>query len=879
LLLRRSIIDCRMLAHSAMNVLLMSGGDISAAKLDLGEMITMVSPLAGDGLVHADIILLSAKMEYNGLVLAALDFDRRRRGAGKAAERISPDEIREMLDSGNVREFTGHDGETFYGFTATSALPGRGPMCAGRLVFSRARILDPVVKLRTIIYGAVGLSFIMLSALGYVFGRLISRSADELIQGVERIGGGDMDHVLSVNSHDEFSMLGNTINHFVLMIKMQIQELRRANAELKRLDLLKDEFLTSISHELRTPLYGIIGIAESMLDRLTNGSASAGVDENLSLISVSARRLSHLINNILDYSRLKHGAVDIADSVVDLSAVVEVVISILRPLILQKGITVENRIQAESVYVRGDADRIQQVLLNLIGNSVKFTDQGGISVDCSDESVDGDAATAAVTVSDTGVGLPGGKPEDLFGIYARADSTGGRYYSGSGLGLAIAKYLVELHGGTITAFPNIPRGACFRFTLKKHTGPRQTVSSGAGYSPLLREDEYALGEKARGAASETRENGLVLVIDDEPVIQKLLAASLEQWGYGVVTMAQGQEALDMMKGGLLPDLIILDVMLPRMSGYDVCREIRKIHAPHELPILMLTARGKPEDMVTGLEAGANDYLAKPIERKALHARVQNLISLRKSARLSTELSIIRHDLDMAHHIQQDIMLGKNPEIEGVDIEVRYIPMDELGGDFFNIHRIDDKRIAVLIADVSGHGLPAAFICAMLKVAYMFHLEQEHEPGPLLSRVNASMYGLTGDQYITAFYALIDLEKRMIFQSSAGHWPLLVCGEDGGMRSVVSKGVPFGWAENNRYDTASLDLVKRDRLVFYTDGIIELKNKSGEMFWTENFSDFIKQNRASKIDSFADTVVEKLHSWSGADSFRDDVTLIVLDINR
>ena len=111
LLLRRSIIDCRMLAHSAMNVLLMSGGDISAAKLDLGEMITMVSPLAGDGLVHADIILLSAKMEYNGLVLAALDFDRRRRGAGKAAERISPDEIREMLDSGNVREFTGHDGD------------------------------------------------------------------------------------------------------------------------------------------------------------------------------------------------------------------------------------------------------------------------------------------------------------------------------------------------------------------------------------------------------------------------------------------------------------------------------------------------------------------------------------------------------------------------------------------------------------------------------------------------------------------------------------------------------------------------------------------------------------------------------------------------
>ncbi|HOO72794.1 MAG TPA: SpoIIE family protein phosphatase [Spirochaetota bacterium] len=882
-LIKRSETECRMFVRTALNVLLINGGDIANARLDLAEMITMVSPLKQDGLVQADIILLSSRPDYHGLILASLDG---KPGSGARAK-LPQAEVDARAKQPGMRTILYPKEGTCYEFSAIDALPGRPPLCMGRLVFSRDRVLAPLVRVRTIIYWAIGLTLLVVCGIGFFFGSFLTRSVEQLIYGVERVGGGDMDYVLPLTSKDEFSMLANTINHFVKVIKLQIHELQRANRELLRLDELKDEFLASVSHELRTPLYGIIGITESLLEGIGRGSEDSTM-ENLSLITVSARRLSHLINNILDYSRLRHGDIELRDDIVDMFSVTEVVISIMRPMILKKGIRVENRIQGETIYAKGDTDRIQQIMLNLLGNAVKFTDEGVITITAAASEREQERLLE-ITVADTGIGLSEGGEQDIFGLYVQANAKQERSYAGSGLGLAITRHLVELHGGTIHAVPNEPRGARFVFTLKiaggddvkKSRAPvKAAVNEGAFVETAEGEGAVATGAGPGELPAAGEGAGLVLVVDDEPVIQQVLRSSLELWGYGVITMGRGDEALVLLREGVYPDLVILDVMLPRMSGYEVCRSIREIYAPHELPVLMLTAKGKPGDMVTGLEAGANDYLAKPLERRELHARVQSLISLRNSARLASELGLIQHDLQIAHEIQQTVMLKENPQVDGVDIAVRYIPMEQLGGDFYNIYKIDDNLLAVLIADVSGHGIPAAFICAMLKVTYTFHLEQEHEPSLLLARVNSSMANLTGDQYVTAFYALIDLEKKMVYQSSAGHWPLLFSQRDGGdVRFVLSKGIPFGWTDESNYVTESLELKSGDRLVFYTDGIIELKNTSGEMFWTENFHEYIKNNRGLEIDEFADSVIEKLKSWAQSDSFRDDVTLIVLDINR
>ena len=407
------------------------------------------------------------------------------------------------------------------------------------------------------------------------------------------------------------------------------QQLEQKNAALQKMDRLKDEFLANTSHELRTPLNGIIGIAESLID----GAAGLLTDKqttNLSMIVSSGKRLAGLVNDILDFSKLKNQEIELRRSPVDFQQVTEIVLALSRPLLAGKQVALKNEIPEDLPAVEGDENRLQQIMYNLVGNAVKFTKSGSIAVSAAVR-----GAMVEVTVADTGIGIPPDKLVDIFKSFEQADASTSREYGGTGLGLSITKQLVELHGGTIRVESELGLGSQFIFTLSVSAASpvrstRRVRSTPETPQQISRMQE-SLAIPAIATSRILRPNGefTILAVDDEPINLQVVTNYLSLENYDVIPAVNGKEALDMIGNGFRPDLILLDVMMPKMSGYQVCQKIRQQFPASEMPVVMLTAKDRVSDLVEGLGVGANDYLTKPVSRNELLARIKTHIELSK----------------------------------------------------------------------------------------------------------------------------------------------------------------------------------------------------------------------------------------------------------
>lgn len=408
----------------------------------------------------------------------------------------------------------------------------------------------------------------------------------------------------------------------------------RKNAEqaLIRADAMKDDFLANTSHELRTPLNGIIGIGQSMLDGAT-GPLSEEQRRNLGMVVASGRRLASLVNDILDFSKLRHETVELRRRPTDLHALTELVLAISRTLVGKRALRLFNRIDAQVPLVEVDEDRVQQILFNLIGNAVKFTQAGAVEVSANlrDEWLD-------VTVSDTGIGISADRLETIFESFSQGDGSVAREQGGTGLGLAISRQLAELHGGGLSVTSEVGIGSRFTLSLPLSSTTREMLTPDArpdeSISRILPDIE--LSRRTAKAGAETAAGGLrVLVVDDEPVNVQALVNFLTLAKYDVVTATDGREALDLLAGERPCDIVLLDVMMPKLSGFDVCQRIRERYSPAELPVILLTAKNRVSDLVMGFGAGANDYLTKPFVSDELLARVSVHLEL---ARISDSYS-------------------------------------------------------------------------------------------------------------------------------------------------------------------------------------------------------------------------------------------------
>lgn len=514
--------------------------------------------------------------------------------------------------------------------------------------------------------------------------------------------------------------------------------------ELRALVAQKEQFIALMSHELRTPLNGIIGLSNALLD-------DAETDSDLPLYPEAARtivtirnsgaRLLNLINDILDAAALRRGRLTLVKRKINLRNIVDDVIELTGPL-ARPGVKLQNRLEKDLPMVSGDASRIVQVLYNLLGNACKFTDHGEIWVDSKILK-----KYIAISVHDTGIGIPKNKLEDIFAPFEQVDMSHTRRYGGTGLGLSLAKQLIEVHGGTIAVTSRRGMGSTFTFTLRLWTGamdgeefpssfqekegprysgikedhnqeanaddedapswlksqhnsepdlllrlshdadpanmlqrlsidaqtrknyafeknhyqkaPQQLTPAAALEAFTSATDDKVVAmtssfnsEVSLSSLSESQSNlfnlsnnapvrdwpavdeyinnmtsGIsILSVDDDPVNQMVIQKMLTKAGFRVLKAGDGQKALELVDQGIAqgspPDLILCDVMMPGMSGYDVVRKLRSEHPSLMLPVILVSANGREEQIVEGLKSGSNDYMNKPFKQKELIARVQ-----------------------------------------------------------------------------------------------------------------------------------------------------------------------------------------------------------------------------------------------------------------
>ena len=401
---------------------------------------------------------------------------------------------------------------------------------------------------------------------------------------------------------------------------------RLVNQRLREVDRLKDDFLANTSHELRTPLYGITGLAESLLDGAA-GELSEAVQRNLTMIVASGHRLGHLVNDILDFSKLRHQSLELRLRPVDLHTLADVVLTLSEPLAKDKNLRLENRVPPDLAAAEADENRLQQILYNLIGNAIKFTEEGAVEVAA--EAVD---ERLVVRVVDTGIGMRPEQQKHIFDAFEQADASVEREYGGTGLGLAVTRQLVELHGGEIWVESRPGEGSTFSFSLPLAREPAESSTPGVVESHTVAEPALATSAMGQEAAvpGEVRTFGddvvRILAVDDEPVNRQVLTNYLTLEHFELITAAGGEEALQIIEEQHF-DLVLLDVMMPKVSGYEVCRALRKKYPKEDLPVLFLTAKNQADDVVAGLSLGANDFLTKPVSKRELLARLRPHLDL------------------------------------------------------------------------------------------------------------------------------------------------------------------------------------------------------------------------------------------------------------
>lgn len=410
--------------------------------------------------------------------------------------------------------------------------------------------------------------------------------------------------------------------------KLSVARAYAISQKLQKVDKLKDEFLANTSHELRTPLNGIIGLAESLMDGAA-GQLPDQANRNLSMLVASGKRLANLVNDIMDFSKIKSSHLSVTLKPVDLRAMIEVVLALSRHMSASKGLTLVNAIDSTLPAVNADESRLQQILHNLVGNAIKFTSKGQVVVSAK---VTGN--WMSICVSDTGIGIPTAHFDRIFESFEQVEGGTDRAYGGTGLGLSLSRKLVELHGGTIEVDSTEGIGSTFRFTLpiSEHSAESTDDAQLTSHLHMLPQEWEVMPQSSKqNQVSQYKRNDnarfTILLVDDELVNRQVLLNHLSMQEYQLIEAENGRQAIEAVEKQGPIDLILLDIMMPGMSGYQVCEQIRGHFSVQDLPILFLTAKNQVVDLVHGFEVGANDYLSKPVSKAELLARVDTHLSL------------------------------------------------------------------------------------------------------------------------------------------------------------------------------------------------------------------------------------------------------------
>ncbi|PKL18536.1 MAG: hypothetical protein CVV49_05505 [Spirochaetae bacterium HGW-Spirochaetae-5] len=674
-------------------------------------------------------------------------------------------------------------------------------------------------------------------------------------------------------------------------VNERTRELNRANENLKELDKLKSSFFANISHEIRTPLTLILSPVESVLQGDYDDKLDKRFFENLQR---NAIRLLKLINNLLDFSKIEAGRMDLKVQEVDLVIFIRNYISSVHSAAESKGITMNFISLSSSAMLFIDIEKLDKIVMNLFSNALKFTDKGGfITV-----TVRNDEKNCCIEFEDSGIGIPEDKLDSVFDRFSQVDAGSTRKYEGTGIGLALVKEFIELHNGTISVKSR------FIDTSPANHGTVFTVSIPKGKEHLENNDNVKFIEsiKLEESVNDHRFLGMremnelksikesdelndhenhnsninILIVEDNPDMQSFLKFLLKKY-YNVHIAGNGEEGFNTAEE-LKPDLIVSDVMMPVMNGYEMTKKIKGDPRLMRTPVILLTAKSEISSKIEGIEYGADDYLTKPFNSKELLTRIKMLLKTR-----GYEIAIekrnheIEEDLKIARLIQHRLLPQNIPDISGYKFHPTYIPMDEVGGDFYDF-KTNGNFIEIFIADVSGHGLVSAFISMIAKMAFD-SIYIKNSCTHVLYQLNDMLCNSTvNSNYMTTFFCLIDRETNILRYSNAGHLsPIVYRKSTGEFFELNAKGRPLGWFTDLQLVEEQIQLTKGDRVFFYTDGITECADPDNVLFEEDRFKNFISRNADLEPDIFSNKLIDELKSFCKSDKFNDDLCLLVFDV--
>ncbi|GBF51890.1 integral membrane sensor hybrid histidine kinase [Leptospira ryugenii] len=373
------------------------------------------------------------------------------------------------------------------------------------------------------------------------------------------------------------------------------------------------------------------------------------------------------------------------------------------------------------------------------------------------------------------------------------------------------------------------------------------------------------------------------MVDDDSINRKILAKPLLQHHYEVIEAVNGLDALSKVSEEN-PDMLLLDLMMPEMDGYSVLQHLRKTKSQVELPIILITAMHDSQDIVKGFHLGANDYLQKNFNKEELLARIESALQIKSfHSQLKERNNIIEKELDIARLIQINILPKKSPFLPGFVVSSLYVPMDKVGGDFFDYEE-EEEYCDFLIADVSGHGVPGALLATVLKMSFQYAHTLKLSPTDTLKLMDQSVSerGALG-MFATAMILRIFPKTGLVEYSNAGHHPLLLHRRTENIFLEFSTpGIPLGLnyeLKRKPFLKSEFTLVPGDRLILCTDGILETTDGQGSDYDSLRWKDFLSENIECKTEVLPNLLLKDLYTFTPSANFNDDLALLVIDFDK